>query len=81
MNGDLTPAQTSHDFVVPYNILDGRLGDDENTEQHKALRGKNLHKRSIRHYRHATTKWGAALESFSPFWVRDLTIYQIVLGF
>lgn len=69
------------DFVVPYHIVDERLGDDVDTEQHKARRGDKLRRRSIRHYRHATTQWGAALESFGPMWVSPtLPDGQIPLG-
>lgn len=65
----MRPNEDELDFVVPYHIIDDRLGEDVDTEQHKARRGQKLRKRSIRHYRHATTKWGAALESFGPMWV------------
>lgn len=54
------------DLVIPRSYVYHGLDDDESTEQHKAHRGQQLHKRSIRHYRHATSKWGAALENFSP---------------
>lgn len=64
-NNDIA-EQDSHDFEIPFRLLDTQLNDDEDTEQHKAHRGQNMRKRSIRHYRHATTKWGAALESFHP---------------
>lgn len=57
--------------VVPYEVLYQRLDDDTDTEQHKGHRMQETHMKSIRHYRHATTKWGAALESFSPLWVRS----------
>lgn len=60
--------EDSHDFDIPFRLLDAHLDDDEDTEQHKAHRGQNVRKRSIRHYRHATAKWGAALESFNPLW-------------
>lgn len=56
----------NHDLVIPWSYVDPTLNDEVATEQHKARRGQQLQKRSIRHYRHATTKWGAALESFSP---------------
>ncbi|KAG9564209.1 C4-dicarboxylate transporter/malic acid transport protein, partial [Aureobasidium melanogenum] len=56
------------DLVIPWSYVDYGLQDDEATEQHKAHIGQQLHKRSIRHYRHATSKWGAALENFSPLW-------------
>jgi len=62
-------AEDGYDFVIPYHLLDERLGDDTDTKQHKAHRGQQLRKRSIRNYRHATTKWGAALENFGPLWV------------
>ncbi|THW94238.1 C4-dicarboxylate transporter/malic acid transport protein [Aureobasidium pullulans] len=58
----------NHDLVIPWSYVDPTLNDEVATEQHKARRGQQLQKRSIRHYRHATTKWGAALESFSPLW-------------
>ncbi|THW30546.1 C4-dicarboxylate transporter/malic acid transport protein [Aureobasidium pullulans] len=58
----------NHDLVIPWSYVDPTLSDEVATEQHKARRGQQLQKRSIRHYRHATTKWGAALESFSPLW-------------
>lgn len=57
------------DFVIPYDVIDERVNDPLDTEQHKARRGTKVRKRSIKHYRHATTKWGAALEGFSPMWV------------
>ncbi|KAJ4339422.1 hypothetical protein N0V95_007776 [Ascochyta clinopodiicola] len=61
-----------YDFDVPWELIDGdvahALEDDEDSEQHKRRRGLKLHKHSIRHYRHATGKWGAALESFKPIW-------------
>lgn len=60
--------QDGHDFDIPSHLLDSQLNDDEDTEQHKAHRGQHVRKRSIRHYRHATTRWGAALESFHPLW-------------
>ncbi|KAK5999610.1 hypothetical protein QM012_005267 [Aureobasidium pullulans] len=63
-----TLQSDSNDLVIPWSYLHPQIDDDVNTEQHKAHRNKNLHKRSIRHYRHATTKWGAALESFNPLW-------------
>lgn len=62
-----------YDFQVPWALVDGdvahALADDEDSEQHKKRRGTMLRKRSIRHYRHATGRWGAALESFKPIWV------------
>lgn len=61
--------EDGHDFAIPWRYLDPNIDDDAATEQHKAHRGQMLHKRSIRHYRHATTKRGAALESFNPMWV------------
>ncbi|KAF3052178.1 hypothetical protein E8E11_006750 [Didymella keratinophila] len=61
-----------YDFDVPWRLIDGEvahaLDDDEDSEQHKRRRNQKLRKRSIRHYRHATGKWGAALESFKPIW-------------
>lgn len=60
----------TEELEIPWSLIDDRVRDDEDTEQHKRRRGTNLHKRSIRNYRHATTKWGAALESFKPMWVR-----------
>jgi tellurite resistance protein TehA-like permease len=68
MNYHNTPPQDGPDLHIPWAAVDARLADDEDTEQRKAHRGRILHKRSIRHYRHATTKWGAALESFQPLW-------------
>lgn len=63
-----------YDFEVPWALIDGdvanALDDDEDSEQHKRRRNQILRKRSIRHYRHAKGKWGAALESFKPIWVR-----------
>lgn len=63
-----------YDFDVPWRLIDGEiahaLDDDEDSEQHKRRRNQKLRKQSIRHYRHATGKWGAALESFKPIWVR-----------
>ncbi|CAD0093454.1 unnamed protein product [Aureobasidium vineae] len=61
-------SDDSNDFVVPWSYVDPDINDDGDTEQHKAHRNQQLYKRSIRHYRHATTKWGAALESFNPLW-------------
>ncbi|CAK1362301.1 unnamed protein product [Cercospora beticola] len=58
----------NHDFTIPYELFYTNLHDDEETEQHKRLRGQTLSKRSIRHYNHATTKWGSFLENFSPMW-------------
>lgn len=62
------------DFDVPWRLVDEEfahaLDDDEDSEQHKRRRNQKLKKQSIRHYRHATGKWGAALESFKPIWVR-----------
>lgn len=66
--------EDGRDFVVPYHILDERVGDATDTEQHKAHRGTKLRKRSIKHYRCATTRWGAALEGFSPLWVRTASM-------
>jgi tellurite resistance protein TehA-like permease len=64
-----------YDFDIPWRLVDGdiahALDDDEDSEQHKRRRNQNLRKQSIRHYRHATGKWGAALESFKPIWVRQ----------
>ena len=64
-----------YDFQVPWQLIDGdiahALQDDEDSEQHKKRRNQKLRKQSIRHHRHATGKWGAALESFKPIWVRD----------
>lgn len=57
------------ELQIPWSLPDDHLHDDQDTEQHKFHRGKKLHKRSIRNYRHATTKWGAALESFKSMWV------------
>ncbi|KAH6618504.1 voltage-dependent anion channel-domain-containing protein [Boeremia exigua] len=61
-----------YDFEVPWRLIDGEiahaLDDDADSEQHKRRRNQKLRKRSIRHYRHATGKWGAALESFKPIW-------------
>lgn len=58
-----------NDFSVPWSIADADGADQAaDTEQHKKRAGHNLRKRSIRHYRHATTKGGAALESFQPIW-------------
>lgn len=69
-----------YDFDVPWRLIDGEvahaLGDDEDSEQHKRRRNQRLHKRSIRHYRHATGKWGAALESLKPIWVRSRNFLQ-----
>lgn len=73
MSGHDSKTEDDHDLIIPYGYLDERLGDDEDTEQHKAHRGQNLRKRHIRHYRHATTKWGAALEGFGPMWVSQNT--------
>lgn len=56
------------DLTIPFSLVDERLGDDQDTEQHKAHRGQNLSKRHIRNYRHATSKWGIALEGFGPVW-------------
>lgn len=65
-----------YDFQVPWALIDGDLAhapnDDEDSEQHKRRRGLKLRKLSIRHHRHATGKWGAALESFKPIWVSHL---------
>jgi len=61
-NGD------SHDLELAWSVLDPNIYDDEDTEQHKAHRDEVLQKPSIQHYRHATGRWGAALESFSPMW-------------
>ncbi|KAL2031698.1 hypothetical protein VTO58DRAFT_107049 [Aureobasidium pullulans] len=61
-------TENDHDLVIPWSYVDPTLNDEVATEQHKARRGQQLQKRSIRHYRHTTTKWGAALESFSPLW-------------
>jgi hypothetical protein len=62
-----------YDLEVPWALIDGDLAhaldDDEDSEQHKRRRGLKMRKKSIRHYRHATSKWGAALESFKPIWV------------
>ncbi|KAF2169731.1 hypothetical protein M409DRAFT_52239 [Zasmidium cellare ATCC 36951] len=68
MNAVLSRPESQYDFVVPYNLIEERLDDDVDTEQHKAHRGQRFFMRSIRHYRHATTKWGAALEGFAPMW-------------
>lgn len=68
MSFERSETNNSYDFEVPYDVLDDRLSQDVDTEQHKRHRGKTLRKRHIRHYRHATTKWGAALEGFSPLW-------------
>lgn len=57
--------EDERDFVVPYHILDERVWDATDTEQHKTYRGTKLRERSIKHYRCATTKWGTAPESFS----------------
>jgi tellurite resistance protein TehA-like permease len=72
------PRQLSNLAPLPILILTSEasyLVDDHpsnaltvDTEQHKKRHGHHLRKRSIRHYRHATTKWGAALESFNPMW-------------
>lgn len=63
-----------YDFEVPWVLIDGEkanaLDDDEDSEQHKRRRDLILRKRSIRHYRHAKGRWGAALENFKPIWVR-----------
>jgi hypothetical protein len=61
-----------NELEIPWSLIDERQNDDEDTEQHKRRRGKKLHKRSIRNYRHATTEWGAALENFKPMWVRHI---------
>ena len=65
--------ERDYDLEVPWKIIDHDLAhgleDDEDSEQHKNRRNFNMKKRSIRHYRHATTKWGAALENFKPIWV------------
>lgn len=62
-------SDDDHDFFnVPWEYIDSHPADFNDTEQHRELRGQRLRKHSIRHYRHATTKWGAALESFSPMW-------------
>jgi len=61
-------AEDDRDLVMPYRIIDDQLYDEVDTKQRKQNRDKYLIKRSIRHYRHATTKWGAALESFRPMW-------------
>jgi hypothetical protein len=74
----MAPKRQQHDYdlEVPWKIIDHDLAhglqDDEDSEQHKNRRSFNMKKRSIRHYRHATTKWGAALENFKPIWVRCL---------
>lgn len=65
---DPSSAQDRHDLLIPFHLIDPQLNDDEDTEQHKAYRGHYQKKRSIRHYRHATSRWGAALESFNPLW-------------
>lgn len=74
MDQVLSRPESQYDFVVPYNLIEERLDDDVDTEQHKAHRGQRFFKRSIRHYRHANTRWGAALENFSPMWVRKSTM-------
>lgn len=61
-------AEADYDFDVPWEYIDSHPAQTDDTEQHRNRRGHHLRKRSIRHYRHATTKWGAALESFSPLW-------------
>ena len=62
-----------YDFNVPWQLIDGDMAhapqDGVDSEQHKNRRNQGIQKRSIRHYRHATGKWGAALESFKPIWV------------
>lgn len=67
-NNDGETARSDRDLVIPYSLIHNRLADDEDAEQHKACRGRNLQKRHIRHHRHARTKWGAALEGFTPMW-------------
>ncbi|THW67141.1 C4-dicarboxylate transporter/malic acid transport protein [Aureobasidium pullulans] len=52
----------NHDLVIPWSYVDPTLNDEVATEQHKAHRGQQLQKRSIRHYRHASTKWGCGVE-------------------
>jgi len=54
---------------VPWSLIDDRLATSLDTSQHKAFQANKSRKRSIRFYRHATTKWGAALEGFKPMWV------------
>ncbi|KAG9205247.1 hypothetical protein G6514_008824 [Epicoccum nigrum] len=61
-----------YDFDVPWQLIDGEMArapqDGVDSEQHKNRRNQGIQKRSIRHYRHATGRWGAALESFKPIW-------------
>lgn len=71
-------TRSSDHGLVPFDIIDERLGEDLDTEQHKARRGNKMKKRSIRQYGHATGRWGAALESFGPMWVSPLA--AIILG-
>jgi tellurite resistance protein TehA-like permease len=69
LNSRAHQADDSYDFSVPWAIADADGADQAaDTEQHKKRHGHHLRKRSIRHYRHATTKWGAVLESFQPIW-------------
>lgn len=66
--------EDGRDFVIPYHVIDEHVGDTTDTEQHKAHRATELRKYSIKHYRCAITKRGAALEGFSPMWVRTTSI-------
>jgi hypothetical protein len=71
----MAPKRNEHDYdlEIPWKLIDHDLAhgleDSQDSEQHKERRNFKMKKRSIRHYRHATTKWGAALESFKPIWV------------
>jgi tellurite resistance protein TehA-like permease len=62
--------EDGYDLSIPWTLVDTHPADSPtaDTEQHKRRHGQHLRKRSIRHYRHATTRWGAALESFKPMW-------------
>lgn len=61
---------SDHDMGA-FEIIDESLNREVDIEQHKARRDGELKKRSIRQYRHATSKWGATLESFGPVWASD----------
>ncbi|EME47133.1 hypothetical protein DOTSEDRAFT_31619 [Dothistroma septosporum NZE10] len=68
MTFERSPTEEEHSLMVPYAILHDRLGYDVDTQQHKRRQAQPSRKNHIRNYRHATTRWGAALESFSPMW-------------
>ena len=65
-----TENERSDELEIPWSLIDDRVHDDDDTELNKRRRGTNFHKQSIRNYRHATTKRGAAPESFKPMWIR-----------